>query len=284
MREDFPPASRTALKGALTLRAGELRDAGGKPTIGQNLRAQAGVLSKKFFCAGSESELHPIAGGAVLGAAEFYSIELKVLADEREKFNARDDDVAAEHTGRFVDRRKGGAELIENFAREKCDLTFVVSLVIEIAVAAEAATGDAFDAFDFLQWECVRLAAEMTDEVVAGGDEDLLDLHGEKERRALGPPTQGYGAAGPLAQGYGATGPPTHCSGAAGAERATLDERLLALRALKRSLTLLADGNCPACFCLLEAVSWARDRDAFLRHFRDAVSDRVSRGDEVGDR
>ena len=55
-------------------------------------------------------------------------------------------------------RPKLRAEFVEDFAREKSDLPFVVVLVIEEAIAANAVPGDAFDLALFLERKLVRRA------------------------------------------------------------------------------------------------------------------------------
>ena len=113
------------------------------------------------------------------GAEETDSLQLKCFADERVQIGAGDDDIAPQNAGRFVDKREGHAEAIENFPGEESDLAFVVVFVIEKPVAAQSTARDAFDLVDFLEREIVRLAISMAVVIVAGRDEDLLDLHNE---------------------------------------------------------------------------------------------------------
>ena len=92
------------------------------------------------------------------------------------QIDARDDDVAAQDTGRFVHAGKCGAQEIERFLREKSDLTLVVLLEVEKTIAANAVSGDAFDSIDFLQMIIVRFASMMAKIIVAGRNENLMDI------------------------------------------------------------------------------------------------------------
>ena len=113
------------------------------------------------------------------GAEETDSLQLKCFADERVQIGTGDDDIAPQNAGRFVDKSERHAEAIEYFPGEESDLAFVVVFVIEEPVAAQSTAGDALDLVDFLEREIVRLAISMAVVIVAGGDEDLLDLHNE---------------------------------------------------------------------------------------------------------
>ena len=89
--------------------------ADGDWAVGENLRPEAGVVLEKFLCAWSESNVHPVTGRAMLGAVEFHSLNFEIAADEREKIDIGDDDVAAQNAGWFVPDSKFVAELFENF-------------------------------------------------------------------------------------------------------------------------------------------------------------------------
>ncbi|MGZ5564690.1 MAG: hypothetical protein ACXWFY_05820 [Chthoniobacterales bacterium] len=61
--------------------------------------------------------------------------------------------------------------------REESDLTFVIFLVVEEAITADAMTGDALNTIDFLQRIIVRRTIVMAEIVMASGDEELANNH-----------------------------------------------------------------------------------------------------------
>ncbi len=66
---------------------------------------------------------------------------------------------------------------MENLEREKRDLPFVIFLVIEEAIAANAVTGHTFDHPDFDCRMLIRLAPMMPKEIVAGRNVKVTDFH-----------------------------------------------------------------------------------------------------------
>jgi hypothetical protein len=71
-------------------------------------------------------------------------------------------------------------ELVENLKGEKCDLAFVILFVVEIAIAAQTATGHAFDIRHFDHRKIVRLAAVVPDEIMAGRNVKMTDFHDDE--------------------------------------------------------------------------------------------------------
>ena len=97
-----------------------------------------------------------------------HALNLEGLADERIEVGAGDDDVAAKHAGRFLHRRKSRAQILEDFLREKRDLSLVVLLVIVEAVAPNSMARDALDPIDFERGMIIRRPAGVAEIVVAG--------------------------------------------------------------------------------------------------------------------
>ena len=102
----------------------------------------------------------------MLGAVEFYSLNFEIAADEREKIDIGDKDVAAQNAGGFVPDSEFVAELFEDFGREKCDLAFVIFLMVKVAIAEQAFAGDAVDSLFFYQRRISWFLAMVADEVV----------------------------------------------------------------------------------------------------------------------
>src|SRR5204863_79266 len=77
------------------------------------------------------------------------SLDLKILSDQFVKIDIAGENISPEATRRNGFHWERAAEFIENLEREKCDLPFVILFVIEIAVAAQTASGDAFNRGNF---------------------------------------------------------------------------------------------------------------------------------------
>ena len=63
------------------------------------------------------------------------SLNFEILSDQFVKIDSASDDIAPNRRGRDTLNFERTAELIENFEREKCDLSFVIVFKIEIAIA-----------------------------------------------------------------------------------------------------------------------------------------------------
>jgi hypothetical protein len=72
-------------------------------------------------------------------------LNLEFDANQVIQVHAFGDHVASQEGGRFVSHAECQAHLIEYFRGEECDLSLVVFLEIEKAVAADAAPGQAFE-------------------------------------------------------------------------------------------------------------------------------------------
>ena len=113
----------------------------------------------------------------MLGAVEFHPLNFEIAADEREKIDIGDDNVAAQNASGFVADSEFIAKLFENFDGEKRDLAFVILLMVEVAIADQAFSGHAFDSLLLDQWRISRFLAVVADEVVLGRNENLVDNH-----------------------------------------------------------------------------------------------------------
>jgi len=146
-------------------------------SVAQDLRAEAGVVFQKLLRPWRESDVHPLAGCAVLCSAKSHSLNLEVPADEREQIDTGNDQVAAQHAGGLIFDSKVRAKFFENFGREKCNLALVVLAEIEVTIAAQATAGHTFHFRHFHERKVARGLAIVADEVVAGRNEDLPNQH-----------------------------------------------------------------------------------------------------------
>ncbi len=69
------------------------------------------------------------------------------------------------------------AQLVENVARKKCDLAFVVVLKIEVAIAANPTSCDTFDRRYFDHRVRARLATVMANEIMPRRNVQVTDFH-----------------------------------------------------------------------------------------------------------
>jgi hypothetical protein len=108
-------------------------------------------------------------------------LDFKVLADQFIKIDVTRHHVATHERRRTILNFKRATKLIENLEREKCDLAFVIFLVIKKAIAANAVTGYAFDHRDFHGWLFIRFAPVMAKKIVAVRNVKMADFHRDND-------------------------------------------------------------------------------------------------------
>lgn len=118
--------------------------------------------------AGTEGQIHPVARPAFLGAQEAHPLQLELDTDQRIQVEAASENVSAQNRRRSVVDAEPFAQGMVNFRGEERDLALVIGLVSEVAVAFEAATGDAPQFRDLDHWMLPGRTAVMAYEVVAG--------------------------------------------------------------------------------------------------------------------
>src|ERR1700748_1986497 len=99
-------------------------------------------------------------------AAELNPLQSKIHPDQSHQIDAGDDDITPQDAGRFIRQAKMLRHQIEDFAGEKGDLPFVVTAILKVAIAANAATCDAFDRAGFHYREFSGFSAVMTYEIM----------------------------------------------------------------------------------------------------------------------
>ena len=105
------------------------------------------------------------------------SLNFKILVDQFVKIDIARDHISPDRCGRAILNFERVAKFIENFQREECDLPFVISFVIEEAVAANAVTGHTFDQWNFNRRKFVRFASVVPEEIVAARNVKVTDFH-----------------------------------------------------------------------------------------------------------
>jgi FdhD protein len=105
------------------------------------------------------------------------ALNFKLLADQFIKIDISRDHVAANQIRRAILHPQCAAKFIKNFQREKCDLAFVIFLVIEEAIAANTLAGHAIDDRHFDGWIIIRFLPVMAEKIVAGRNVKMTDFH-----------------------------------------------------------------------------------------------------------
>ena len=113
------------------------------------------------------------------------SLDFEILINQIVEIDAARDDISSGERGRAVLHFKRTAELVENLAREKCDLPFVIVFEIEVAIATNSATGHAFDHRNFNRRMVVRFASMMPDKIVSPRNVKMTDFHRRHDTIAI---------------------------------------------------------------------------------------------------
>ena len=151
-----------------------------KKTITQNFCAQTAPPFEKFFRALGNREVHPITRTAFLSPMETNALHFKILSDQTVEIDIARENVSTHNARGDPVHLQGAAKLVENFEREKGDLSLVISFEIEITIAPQSATGHAFDLRHLDHRKIVRLLSIMSDKVVSGRDVKMTDFHRPK--------------------------------------------------------------------------------------------------------
>ena len=150
----------------LRLRSGRRSEIRAQPSVAQNLCAQTAASLEELFGARCDRAIHPVARTAFLGSGETQALQFEVLPDQLGKIDIARDNVAPHQARRTVLQLERAAELVQDFARKKCDLPFVIVSIIEEPVAPDAVTSHAFDLRHLNHRVLVRLAVVVAEKVV----------------------------------------------------------------------------------------------------------------------
>lgn len=137
---------------------------------------KSALSAQEGFGSCCNSLIHPIARRTLLGALEPDARDLKFLADQVVQVDSLDKYVPPEVRRRCIlFGSDGPAKFFKNLPREKGDLTFVIALVIEIAVTHQSASSHAFHCRNGFHRMGVRGLAVPTFEIVPIGNKDVPD-------------------------------------------------------------------------------------------------------------
>ena len=107
------------------------------------------------------------------------------MADQFIKIDIARQDVAAHESGRTILQLERATQFVKNFEREKCDLSLVIFLVIEEAIAANTVVGHTFNRRHFDRGMIVWFAAMVPEKIVAAGNVKMTDFHRRHDTIAI---------------------------------------------------------------------------------------------------
>ena len=105
------------------------------------------------------------------------ALDFKLLIDQCIEVGVSGNDVSAQRCGRAVRKLKSNAKLIKDFHCKKCDLSFVIFLIIEEPITADTAASYTFNGGNFDGCIIAGLRAVMTEKIVPGRNVKMTDFH-----------------------------------------------------------------------------------------------------------
>jgi len=118
---------------------------------------------------------------------EANTLHFKILSDQLVKIDMPSDYIAPHQSGRAISKLKRIAQLIENLQGKKRDLSFVILLIIEEAIAANAMPGCAFDQLDLGDRIFIRFAPMVAKKVMARRNVKMTDF--QRDNAIIAEPT-----------------------------------------------------------------------------------------------
>jgi hypothetical protein len=139
------------------------------------LRAQAAAALEPGLRTVAKRGVHPVAGLAVLRAGKPHTLDLEFNADQAVQIDAGHERITPGGGGRRVGHLEFTPQSIEDFNREKCNLSFILLLKIKKTITLDASAGNAFDLIGFDDRMAGGRQAMPAKVVMAGRDEQLAN-------------------------------------------------------------------------------------------------------------
>jgi FdhD protein len=108
---------------------------------------------------------------------KFDALHFKIAINQFVKVDRTGHDIAANQRRGTILQLERATELIENFERKECDLTFVIVAIIKEAIASDAVAGRTFNHRDLNRRILIRFTAVVAEKIVAGGNVKMTDFH-----------------------------------------------------------------------------------------------------------
>src|SRR4051794_9299543 len=105
------------------------------------------------------------------------ALNFEIAVDQFIEIGVASDHVSPCNTRRAALNLHRAAKFIEHVGRKKCDLTFVIALKIEVAIAANSPRGYAFDRRHLGHGKRVRFTTVVADKIVPGRNVQVTDFH-----------------------------------------------------------------------------------------------------------
>src|SRR5215472_18028151 len=128
---------------------------------------------QELLCSRCDCPVHPVAGLAFANAFEEHALQLKSLPDQLIETYSFNDHIAANDSGGRGRDRKRCTNRAKYLDRKKCDLSLVVLLILEKAVAPNTLSRDAFNFRALHHGICPCRLTVMAEEVVSTRDEQV---------------------------------------------------------------------------------------------------------------
>src|ERR1043166_5573544 len=149
-----------------------------KTAANEDARSQtASAFEPAFGALVTKGLVHPMAGAAFLHAGETNALDFKFPPDQRSQVCAPHKNIAARRLRPGLRKIQFTPHGVEHLQRKQSDLTFVIFLKPEIAVAADAASGHALDLVRFDDRMVSGRPAVVADKVVAWRSKQMGDTN-----------------------------------------------------------------------------------------------------------
>jgi len=134
--------------------------------VGKDSRSQTAPTFKKILRAWPDRAIHPITRPAFAHSVKTNTLDFELLSDEFRKIEIARDHIPSHQRRRTDLELEHATKLVEYFEREKCDLPFVIFLIIEKAIVSNSMTSHTFNRRNFNHRVIVRFPAVMAEEIV----------------------------------------------------------------------------------------------------------------------
>ena len=145
--------------------------------VAENFRAQTAAAFQELLRARSNDTIHPVARAAFLYSVKKHTLNFELLRDQSVKVDSAGNHIAPRRSRRAIVKLQRNANFLENFQREKSDLTFIIVFEIKVPITGDPTPGHALDLRKFNHGMRVRVATVVADEIVRRRNVQVTDFH-----------------------------------------------------------------------------------------------------------
>ena len=146
--------------------------------VAQDACAQSTAALQKLVRAGAERLVHPITWPAFFRALELHTLDFELRPNQIVQVDLARDHIPPRRRGRNASQIERITQRLKDVEGKKSDLSFVLIFVIEIAVAHDSMSGDAFDPRHFDDRMLARGPFVVPEIIVTRRNVKMRDLHG----------------------------------------------------------------------------------------------------------